>query len=1449
MIRNACIHINGEQPLLADLFDMPTAVDLGLRCTNLRTLDGKRPVFVDDQYSIFFFSYEHIRFVEIPPGVARRERRSAHADRLAGRVAARRRRRPRRRAGARARDRRGLPAPHPRGLTPRPRVQDAHRPVRVREGPGATLPAVPKNLVIVESPAKARTIERYLGRRLPVLASYGHVRDLPENPGKGKFGVDVDHDFAPEYVISRRPAQAGRRHREGGQAADVVYLATDLDREGEAIAWHVAEAAHVPTDKTQPGDVQRDHRIGHPRGVRQPARDRPEPRRRAADPPDRRPPRRLHAEPAPLAQGPRRPVGRARPVRGRPPRRRARARDHAFTAREYWTIEAILETAGGERFAAELVRIDGEALDVSDERHRRRATSTAIARAAPGRHARSATRTQKRSPAPPFTTSTLQQEASRRLGFSPKRTMSVAQRLYEGVETPRGPRRPDHLHADRLDRDRRRRHGRGPRGHRRALRRAYTMPKGRVYKTKSQGRPGGPRVDPPDELPARPGLARRLPQARRAPPVPAHLAAGARLADGRQGARDHLDRAGRRPVRAARVRDARSCSTASPASTPRAATTTPPTTRTRRATPAGARRGRRDERRRGHADPALHRAAAALHRGDADQGARGARHRPAVDLCRHDLDDRRSRLRPGRGAAAPPGARSPRSSPTCSSSTSATTSTSSSRPGWRRSSTRSPAASGRGSRCCARSTARSAIASTRSAASSSAATSRPRPTDEVCSLGHPMVIRLGRNGRFLACSLYPEHKESRPLPGDEPPPQEGTGEVCPKCGEGTLVGKSGRFGPFVGCSRYPDCDYIKQEGPPPPDPLPFEVDLPQEQRRPPRAASRAAHRQRLLGMLELPEVRLHDQLRAARRPPRHRRRPDRAQGRGGHLPDLRLDDRRRARGDRARRALCRRPAEPGGDRSAGARRARRGGRRGSAPDGDRGRGADRARSAVARRPRRRTRPGRAGRRRVSGVAVDPRPLRPSHASSGRSPRATRRRTRSAPTRRRSAPTSTGSPPAAWTGGHPARADLRAYLAELGAPVAPAPRSPSASRRSARSTGGPPATGSRRATRGARSRRRACRAACRASSRSTRSSGCSPPSTRSSADATRAHRRERAWRPPSRCATGRSSRRPTRPGLRISELAGAELGVARPPARRDPGPRQGPQGADRAARPAGPARAAPPISRTAGRSCSRRRAGRRGAADRGLPEPPRRAARRPRPALPPRPAPSPGRPAGRRVARTRCATRSRRTCSTAAPTCASSRSCSATRASRRPRSTPTCRRPASARPTARRTRGRARDRRAVSATRAPWPGPGSIVSGAFLVSRILGWVRLVVIVRTVGAGRRTSTRSSPRSGIPDLIFQLVAAGALSSALIPIVSGLLATDETARAWRVVSTVINLMLIGLVVLGRRSSSSPRPAIVPSITPGFGAGATGPDGRADPDHAPQPDLPGPRARSRRAS
>src|SRR5204862_153613 len=213
-----------------------------------------------------------------------------------------------------------------------------------------------KNLVVVESPAKARTIERYLGGDYKVLASYGHVRDLPENPGKGKFGVDVDHDFAPEYVISE-------------------------DR------------------------------------------------------------------------------------------------------KKY--VDAILAAEDGTTFPADVVRIDGKPIEIGDgetaERHalalRRR---TPIVKAVTKRPL-------KRSPAPPFTTSTLQQEASRKLSFAPKRTMSVAQRLYEGADTPDG-----HVGLITYMRTDSTAIAGVAMGEARDVIRArfgqpYTMPKGRVYKTKAKG--------------------------------------------------------------------------------------------------------------------------------------------------------------------------------------------------------------------------------------------------------------------------------------------------------------------------------------------------------------------------------------------------------------------------------------------------------------------------------------------------------------------------------------------------------------------------------------------------------------------------------------------------------------------------------------------------------------------------------------------------------------------------------------------------------------------------------------------------------------------------------------------------------------------------------------------------------------------------------------------------
>ena len=302
-----------------------------------------------------------------------------------------------------------------------------------------------KNLVIVESPAKARTIERYLGPGYHVLASYGHVRDLPENPGKNKLGVDVDHDFAPEYVISEdRKKQVAAIAKEA-KSADTVYLATDLDREGEAIAWHVAEAANVPPGKARrvtfseiTPDAIRDA-FAHPRDIDHNLVDAQQ-ARRILD-------RLVGYTLSPLLWRKVRAglsAGRVQSVAVRLVVERERE-INAFTAREYWTIEALLATDNGETFTAELVRIDGKALARGDDGEGLRIgdDETADKHAAALRELRPVvesvtTRKSRRRPAPPFTTSTLQQEASRKLGFNPKRTMRVAQDLYEGADTPDG---------------------------------------------------------------------------------------------------------------------------------------------------------------------------------------------------------------------------------------------------------------------------------------------------------------------------------------------------------------------------------------------------------------------------------------------------------------------------------------------------------------------------------------------------------------------------------------------------------------------------------------------------------------------------------------------------------------------------------------------------------------------------------------------------------------------------------------------------------------------------------------------------------------------------------------------------------------------------------------------------------------------------------------------------
>jgi DNA topoisomerase-1 len=679
---------------------------------------------------------------------------------------------------------------------------------------------VSKNLVIVESPAKARTIERYLGSDYRVLASYGHVRDLPENPGKGKFGVDVEHDFAPEYVISEDRRKQVNDIEKAARGSDMVYLATDLDREGEAIAWHVAEAAHVPTDKTRRvtfNEITESairEAFANPRDIDQNLVDAQQ-TRRIVD-------RLVGYTLSPLLgkkvqRG--LSAGRVQSVAVRLVVERERE-INAFTAREYWTIEATLQTERGETFTADLVRIDGDAIAIEDEasaaRHVEALTGTRPVVTKIG------TRTQKRSPAPPFTTSTLQQEASRKLSFSPKRTMSIAQRLYEGIETPDG-----HVGLITYMRtDSTAIAGVAMGEAREVIAERYgepfTMPKGRVYKSKAKGaqeahesiRPTSFRRDPdsleaalkPEEL----RLYRLIWQRALASQMAAKEleTTSVELSDGPYELRasatkvlfDGFSRVYTEGRDDAGADDEEEASARLPTLAEGDLTTVSETVPTQhftepppRFTEATLIKALEEH---GIGRPSTYAATIStiLDRGYVRVEERRLRPEPVAEVVTDMLVEHfgdyvdvqfTARMEEELDEVA------------------------------------------RGERAWVP-LLRAFYDPLRDLVAAKGRDIEPwkQTTDEVCSEGHPMVIRLGRNGPFMACSLYPEHKETRPVPGDEPPPQEGTGETCPECGEGTLVSKSGRFGPFVGCSRYPDCKFIKKDGPPPPDPLPFEVICP-----------------------------------------------------------------------------------------------------------------------------------------------------------------------------------------------------------------------------------------------------------------------------------------------------------------------------------------------------------------------------------------------------------------------------------------------------------------------------------------------------------------------------------------------------------------------------------------------------------------------------------------------
>ena len=284
------------------------------------------------------------------------------------------------------------------------------------------------NLVIVESPSKAKTIGKYLGAGYTVKASMGHLRDLP----KSTMGVDIQNNFEPEYIPLENKGDVIADLRKAAKSADAVYLATDPDREGEAISWHLKELLKLPEEKTYrvtfneitPKVVQES--IANPRAIDYSLVDAQQ-ARRVLD-------RIVGYELSPLLWKKVRrglSAGRVQSVATRLVVDRENE-IRAFQPKEYWTLDVTLDRL--EKAGSFVARYYGDAkkreLDNEEQTDKiirditgKEFTVTSVKRAE-----------KKRSAAPPFTTSTLQQEASRKLNMTPKRTMAIAQQLYEGVD-------------------------------------------------------------------------------------------------------------------------------------------------------------------------------------------------------------------------------------------------------------------------------------------------------------------------------------------------------------------------------------------------------------------------------------------------------------------------------------------------------------------------------------------------------------------------------------------------------------------------------------------------------------------------------------------------------------------------------------------------------------------------------------------------------------------------------------------------------------------------------------------------------------------------------------------------------------------------------------------------------------------------------------------------------
>ncbi|MBQ8348898.1 MAG: type I DNA topoisomerase [Ruminococcus sp.] len=285
------------------------------------------------------------------------------------------------------------------------------------------------NLVIVESPAKAKTIQKYLGSGYEVMASMGHIRDLP----KSKMGVDKDNDFKPQYTDMKGKEDVIKEMKKRAKKCDKVYLATDPDREGEAISWHIAQLLKLDMNENNRVAFNEITKTGVKNGMSNPHKIdidlvNAQQARRILD-------RLVGYELSPfLWKKVKRGLsaGRVQSVAVRLVVDRENE-IRKFVPKEYWSIDAKFTAPSSRKvFDAALVSVDGEKLEIPNQTEAdgilKRLENAEYTVASVKK------RVTKKQPAPPFITSTLQQEASRKLGFTAKRTMKAAQELYEGVD-------------------------------------------------------------------------------------------------------------------------------------------------------------------------------------------------------------------------------------------------------------------------------------------------------------------------------------------------------------------------------------------------------------------------------------------------------------------------------------------------------------------------------------------------------------------------------------------------------------------------------------------------------------------------------------------------------------------------------------------------------------------------------------------------------------------------------------------------------------------------------------------------------------------------------------------------------------------------------------------------------------------------------------------------------